>query len=102
MVKLGIESVGFPTSLSLRGENMRKFRVTREDIESAINNGIFADNPVGMALQREFEDVLAIDLMLIEFEDDTYYSVPPDVMDFVNEWFQNGSQSVEPSEFTLI
>jgi len=55
-----------------------------------------------MALQREFEDVLAIDLMLIEFEDDTYYSVPPDVMDFVNEWFQNGSQSVEPSEFTLI
>ena len=71
------------------------------DIENAVNNGVFADNAVGLAIQRQHPDCTDIDLTGIEFEDGSIYTLTQDGYDWVMDWFMNGAESVEPIVITL-
>ena len=79
----------------------RTVRVEQEDIENSVNNGVFDDNPVAIAIKRQHPDWVEVDLTGIEFSDGSLYTLTQSGYDWLTKWSMHGNSAVEPTVITL-
>lgn len=79
----------------------RKVRVEQEDIENSVNDGDFENNPVSIAIKRQYPDWIELDSDGIEFSDGSLYTLTQPGYDWLTQWAMHGNSAVEPTVITL-